>query len=1694
MLVLLLLLPILAANIGCVSPGCSSCSSGVLVNYQCLDKCPLPNDPSKIPCYTSFYLVFYQKFYTQISFNEHQFGDFTTPDSLPFSSLTKTGPIPTFNQGFYFTANSSLIYTTSDYYNSEITFDLCGIFKRPGKIFRIMSGGLDYFRIYTTVDEIVFEILLQNETSTQIWSISTLLSINNWDVFTFSTIQRKDNTIVAKIYKKLNSKIITISNFEYRSFPLSGELIFGSMNSDGFEGFLMEAKYMAYYNYYSSYYTFTETCFYDYNEYCLNDVPVTCESGCSSWPWCVDSSCNYCYSQGCESCTGYGYLDCTKCKNSTSTPPFCECGPYCKLCTSTFICKECDDGYVLIDTICTLSPYNYNGVSLNAPVIDYIFDSYEKFKAGVFQSGNNPDTYYPYNHEADDPWILEYRGAFMNSSQLFKVKTDLNLYLNYQFTVGVWILTSNTNLIDFGNLQVQNKGRCTMILTGVDKQFSLNVGINNPIQTFWIFYSVAVKFVDETTTVSIVNDLARETLYSIAGYIYISSNSPVTISSSYNSYFLYALVIYQTYKEINSGYLMGYKRMDCPKYKYYNWYINKCLNCMEQEAGCINFGSYSLCKLSGCQECDGYDSACIETSSSNCTNGTYLVNSKCCDMSCLDCFNYNSFSCFSCSSGAQFLLGHVCVDICPSGFEGLDGLCKVVDSNFVHIVFDTYLFDFMDLQNNVRVLAGDSVTIYPDVLNSQPIPSYKRGFYFRETSYVKTSNISLSYNITLFFYAKVEENGVLLTKGRIKLEIEANGLHVFDTLTGYGARFGFTKHIWQTIVVKLYGTITPEQAISVSINSGVGMPYYTGDIVFESEDSEIILGLSGSAFTGFLYEFKLINELETLSNTVELCTTQITSTCIIDCPIDTFYNFGTSLNSECSPCLNCPYGCINNISCSICEDQLCNYCSSYDAVCSVCNSNSILTESICQCELGYYHNLNTNTCDKCLNNCLSCSSLNDCNCFDNSHAVELNCECNTGFAFNDTQSCVLCHETCSNCSGLEYYNCLECSQGYYLLKSLCLSQCPVGFKIVEGICEGKAISLNFKFDRLDGKFIDSVSGVKGKAGKKSLFYPFMDESDPWPVYLRGLYFNNAVFTFPEQDDIFILPVEFSLGFWIKPQDLDGYLVYQSNDFNPTFTVLLDNEIVEIGIFIDSLYSVSIESKLKTEIWSFFMISFKYSNNLNINLSFNTLAASWITLASIPFVDNSENKFRIGSNVDTSQTFSGFLYEIIIFTVVQDPENLLSSNCTFCDYCFNSHECIDNCSLLEYPEQDSCNQCESACDKGCRTSETCNLCSDINCLYCDTYESLCSECFANFELLNGTCSPICDESEYLDQNSNTCNPCETGCQACESASVCQKCVNNSKLESDNTCKCLQGYRYYQSSCVRQYFKAYIGVKFNNDIYIHFTESLNTELKLNDLDLKINDERFEFTLRFIDIFTYKIELIYSRDIQKNSKVAINIIQTLISVDNSILENNTLTAEIYEYKELQESNEILRIETGTNQGMIVGIGASMILSIINYDLKGLLNFRNSAEIFSVIVLFNIPFEDKELAFLSKIHYSSKLPSFTDSLIDNSKGITLSKKLRKYGYNTSLMLLNSGMFLITILMFLISYMSMKILIHFKNLALFNKLLSYLEYDAFLTLWLQSYLEVSICSLISIKAGSLKNEIQIIDLIFSICCLVSCK
>ena len=1068
---------VLSLNKNCVDSTCSTCTG--LNNYQsknCLTNCPTGYSASMLACQPSGSgtSLVSTKFYEVQDFTANNINSvFKTSDSLAFNSPTRNSPIPTKERGFYFDVNSELIYDTNSHviapdFTLRLLFRVTGCSHDPCYVIRIYQSGSS-----------IFTLSLNSTNITSTWSLqrSSDLSFDDhplasdFDYYTWHKLIvacqqsqgyiKLTHTFIESYYDI--SSVSKVYNYEFRHADTTGLTYLLGGSGGSFQGFLYELLMD---NEFTQTYliaAFLVDC--NYNQYYQQPQCLDCDPSCDTWPWCVrkgvctDSYINHCYSKTCSVCTGYSKSHC----GSIGFP----CWRFCATCSAVtpYKCESCLSHLTLIDDKCIYYPYNYDYVDNDEPAISLTFEIFEQYYGGVFQSGSNGATYSPFHYpESDDPIPMLKRGLYFSNTSHLESISKISLYHENSFFIWAKPLGEGFNFWNSPSILLFSSGHSSLLLTNTDSWTRFDSIIKKEIRS-WTFYAFVHKSVNSEFSSEVYLNGNIFSTYTAQGYflydirttIYILGEGFLYSINAYNS----ALVSVSDYYQngICGNGLFGGCLVDCGPDEYFN---ETCVSCIDDcQFGCIQSDSCSLCFESDCLSCSSYSSAvCISVRNGTCAPSwpAFEDYNECCSSACWTCSGPFDYSCTSCYGG-KVLAGSVCLDECPAGYEEVNGKCVLSDELIVDFTFDTIYDAYENTKKAITFKTGQDSSFYPDHILSDPFPAINRGLYFRKTSYLKSSNFTLSTSFVIVLWIKYYEYGQVFNKNFLNYFTGTSSSLI--QITSSNAYDGKLPEIstWTSVFVRVW--TGPDLRIN-SLFGSLTEKYVSYIGSFETvidSNSEFVLGDSEDSFVGFIYKIKMYNFNSDISKLkdVKVCSETITGNCVWDCSIDYFWNgkFCDSCNSRCDS------GCKDYDHCNICYDEVCHNCHDFTSSCDICKNHARFRFDVCFCNAGYYWELASETCEPCNNACQLCDGPTSNNCLT---CVDSKCVlCTSQYP----ESCVECDPNygainglCVQCTESQYYDsvnkiCVDCEKPCWKCpNSKVCSEClPNASFNSEGVCE-----------------------------------------------------------------------------------------------------------------------------------------------------------------------------------------------------------------------------------------------------------------------------------------------------------------------------------------------------------------------------------------------------------------------------------------------------------------------------------------------------------------------------------------------------------------------------------------------------------------------------------------------------------------
>ena len=705
--------------------------------------------------------------------------------------------------------------------------------------------------------------------------------------------------------------------------------------------------------------------------------------------------------------------------------------------------------------------------------------------------------------------------------------------------------------------------------------------------------------------------------------------------------------------------------------------------------------------------CTSENGYCYSAKCSSCTGFIYKTCNECYDNSTAPDCGGSSFTMLNCSD-PLILYKSLCVY--PSSFPSID-----VSLPAITIKFDK----FEQFYGGIFQSGHDNSTYGPfwNPEYDDPIPIKKRGLYFNGVSYLKSSGlISLNTEFSIGIWHKRFVNNPIWSSPF--LTIYSSSITKFCLYSGFDHYCTVTKlstdyKFWiYTIISLKYDEVEKSTELSRIVGQTNSIDSYVEGFYFLNEPQTVKIGIDAFGnFNGLIYKIVIWNNYIVNVNpyTDEICG-QPSIGCLWEGALNTYYNEYLDGYEYCRS--GCNKGCSTWGTCNICHEVQCDLCNDYET----CSGNM------------------TKVCSKDLH-------------------------------LSSQKSC--CHTSCKECFEKNYYSCLSCFNNFFLLGSVCVVTCPLGYQKINGNCTVNTKDMiKIVFDSQDRVFTDDINSITFMSGGS--FYPNFNQSSVIPSVQRGVYFTATSFIY---SDPFIMNYNFSLIFYIKPLGTGILFTKGDNQFH-------------LG---------SPRSNLQRKSASFLYGTINFGSWIRLLLksqsSFRAFLTSCLYIENIGYcaysyyleLDNN-SPLILGNNLSS---FTGFIYSFSVsnsYLSVSDYGALLA-------ICTDSTElnCLSDCQFGSYPSGQLCSNCPN-CPYGCISSSDCNLCSSNLCGGCDLPGGPCTSCAETYTLSNGVCA--CVDRETIGTSGN-CEKCDFECKSCEGLTGnCSLCGNGTELVN-GTCFCMQG---------------------------------------------------------------------------------------------------------------------------------------------------------------------------------------------------------------------------------------------------------------------------------------------------------------
>ena len=1095
----------------------------------------------------------------------------------------------------------------------------------------------------------------------------------------------------------------------------------------------------------------------------------------------------------CGSCTGPTSYECTQCSSTTVM--------MLGICMSSCALGYSNSGGVCVSLSTTGIVYDLDFTLIQNTVVEKV-----KVSSAVMQiSCGSSSQYYP-TYDTNDPYAVEGRGFYFDGNAYFTNNDNLLVFAP-AFTLGMWVSPSQGTSYVYAK---QNSAQIYIAVTITNYYPALLLYVDTTLNTFtasnaltasaWNFLMVQVALNNYLAQILISVGTSQSQSSVLSDYFtditssFYSTTGAMLSNSAYANFytgFMWSFTLYNIATSLSSfAQTTGCSGCSiCPINN-----SNQCLStcnylqytnggvCEDCTSECQTFGcstndiKCNLCLDLKCYICNSFLATCTQ-----CISNAYLVGStscvcnynyvwdiyleECrpCSPNCATCDGGGYLGCSSCKPG-YYLLWGLCMSFCPTGYEISGGTCVLIGSSTVlNLTLSGIQGVVYDSASQIPVVAGSSDTFYPTYTSDDPIAAIGRGYYFTGSSVMHfapySTYTSPFLNFGPVFYIglwidPVSSNGIIFSD--VSPSTSYSIIVQISLISGYpsivmalsqstaGAAVAYpsytcassvTLNAWSFVVFSVYLDSHEQTFVTCYINNIPGTQYLVGQGHFTdvSQNNNMMLGTtqtglsttSSNTYNGFVYQVLVNVDLADVTNGA---TTTCSSTCSI-CPLG-----GTCLNicginsypsdSTPSDCSSCNSACSStscrnsNSDCNLCEDDDCEVCTDYTGQCT-----------LYKCNTGYYK-------------------------------------------LPGMASCEACDASCTSCSNSGPTACTSCTTGD-LLNGSCHPFCPTGYTTASNVCT-LALSpvVNLDLTDIKGIVTDSQTGFQTIAGSSSTsFYPNFDPNDPWPIQNRGYYFySGSYLQFPPNSvdsSLLTLGNQFTISLWIHQNSAGVILDKKNSAYNSFLTITISSYVTLLMNLSGGIQSAS-STKTLASGWNYIGISAQYTSSGSTTLTFYTNQLTETVTSGAGYYSDVTTNFLITIGAEHKSTgytnyWIGTLYMFKIYPLSLSPLDYSLTcdtstySCTICPYL--TKICLETCEHGYWWSQNACTQCDSCSYSSCVRQDTvCNLCFDVACQVCSTFESgSCSQCKPNAVLSSGSCA--CATSYYWDNPQEACEYCD-----------------------------------------------------------------------------------------------------------------------------------------------------------------------------------------------------------------------------------------------------------------------------------------------------------------------------------------------
>ena len=1453
----LIFLQVANSNLFCGSSPCSSCLQGYAYkNISCVPLCPTGFTLSSGNCVQTqnppriFNLEF--DYFTDLSAS--CIDQFCHPLNKSFIDSNRFSPIPTLMKGFYFEPTSGLKSSYSSIPGPDFSY---GIYIRtfsPGSIFQILEESKVYFSLITSQDEFVIRVLLTSSDNSDFYYEQRGLNNNIWTQIRFN-IKSYENLI--RLYSSLFD-FYYLKNHEFRAQVPNLQFIYGSLNNAGFKGFIFKSSaenyviFIIYFNYplycksdspfyYGTCTNCKETCntwpqcnYYNCN-YCFSNKCLNCTGlAPGDCVTCSDPNLEMCLdSLNCDQGTLFNCLSCTQghilvsrlCILPLTFQPLLNIkfDRFSKLYGGIFQNGKNETTYAPYN-----NPEDDDPIPLHSRGL--YFNNYRYLISKEDINLNVSFSIFLWYRTSSTTAVISYANSKLLNGADSYIKLS-NSARSKQISIPSVCFSDNWNLIgmivEYSNKVTDVKVYCTNKIIG--QVSTKGYYFNSPNMTLVIQASERVGLYVYQLVIS---------QYAVDGFtnevdICGNGNSASCLSTLLVSYYNNTRYKAATLCEANCtrgcrywGTCNQCSNILCESCESYN---DTC-NVNESFNPCVEGFELSVdrttCCYPFCATCKGQN----PTDCLNCRPDYLLLGNECLE----DCplgYTLNNSNCIRVSN----ILISFELDMILDNFTTTNNVKFYTGNDFMFYP-EAGTNDPIPAKNRGYYFNGTSYMRSDPILLpfhctfSLWVRILKPGILIEKSNLLFSSDFKLKYFEVIYTKSIVSDSWQIvhfskkINGNKLEFNLRLNGVlskgsydFIYEaekasSLTIGNNIIGFTGFIWKFKIVDTYINdnsliLCNSTRLTDCLNNCNIQDYFNGsqcipcsetckygcvrdtDCNLCSDTKCLMCDNFKSGCLECTKNAKLLNECVCKDEFYWNSSTLKCERCQVWCSIcnnifscDHCYDSFTYINNTCS-CRNHEY--FNSKKCNQCH-ELCKECDGpSENQCLSCNDPYLYNNNTCNCPIYFFKE--NNSCSNCLPNCELCQNLTHCSICENNLSFTGNkCSCLEG-QYRVGNYCFTCNQSCLTCYESEYYHCSSCDKAE--LMGICYEVCPLGFNPTYKTClVSDLIALEFKFESEKQQYIDKKSMITAETCKT-----------PNQILIeaikRGIYLDGSCIKLEKNNERLILvSPNFYVALWIRVSKDTPILSLNSNkDFNIEIKRTAQGIISNLNISgIKSILKSGDNIELK--IWTHLIVGLKYNGGSNLVAAINNFSTQISYISEKPYKDDILSVFYLGSTLNLSEFYSGFLYSFQLFTDFPDQKNIFLDNCIQ----VTSIECLINCEVNEFYDN-RCNPCPRYCNYTCISSTKCEDC-EVNCVNCNKYNKTeCFKCEKGYELTNNRCEE-CKNGTYYNENSEKCEDCGNNCINCNTSdkNMCFKCIKGFILENEQCKECENGTYFNENS--------------------------------------------------------------------------------------------------------------------------------------------------------------------------------------------------------------------------------------------------------------------------------------------------------